>query len=79
MKLMEYLKANRDFRPIRKIAFDLKHLLKAEKINGKVKDTFGKEKSCPTWHFKENPKNFVITLAPGQQQQQIENKENEED
>jgi len=78
-KLMEYLKANRDFRPIRKIAFDLKHLLKAEKINGKVKDTFGKEKSCPTWRFKENPKNFVITLAPGQQQQQIENKENEED
>ena len=78
-KLMEYLKANRDFRPIRKIAFDLKHLLKAEKINGKVKDTFGKEKSCPTWRFKENPKNFVITLAPGQQQQQIENKKNEED
>jgi hypothetical protein len=76
-KLMEYLKANRDFRPIRKIAFDLKHLLKAEKINGKVKDTFGKDKSCPTWRFKEDRENFIITLAPGQQQ--IENKKNEED
>ena len=75
-KLMDYLKANRDFRPIRKIAFDLKHLLKAEKINGKVKNNFGKDKSCPTWRFKEDPENFTITVTPGQQQ--IEEKKDEE-
>ena len=78
-KLLEYLKANRDFRPVRKLCLDLKHILGAKKINGTVKNTFEKEKSCPTWRFKENPKNFVITLAPGQQQQQIEEKKNEED
>ena len=78
-KLLEYLKANRDFRPVRKLCLDLKHILGAKKINGTVKNTFGKEKSCPTWRFKENSKNFVITLAPGQQQQQIEEKKNEED
>ena len=77
-KLMDYLKANRDFRPIRKIAFDLKHLLKAEKINGKVKDTFGKDKSCPTWRFKEDRENFIITITPGQEKLQIKEKKDDE-
>jgi len=75
-KLLEYLKANRDFRPMRKVCIDLKHLLKAKKVNGTVKDIFGKDKSCPTWRFKENPKNFTITITPGQQQ--IEDKKDEE-
>ena len=75
-KLMEYLKANRDFRPMRKVCIDLKHLLKAKKLNGYVTNIFGKEKSCPTWRFKEDPKNFTITITPGQQQ--IEDKKDEE-
>ena len=75
-KLMEYLKADRDVRPMRKVCFDLKHLLKAKKVNGTVKDIFGKDKSCPTWRFKEEPKNFTITITPGQQQ--IEDKKDEE-
>ena len=67
-KLVSYLKTNRDFRPIRKLTFDLKHILNAEKINGKVKNAFGNEKSCPTWRFKEDRENFVITLNQGQEQ-----------
>jgi hypothetical protein len=78
-KLVDYLRATRDPRPLRKLAFDLKHILNAKKINGTVKDVFGKEKSCPTWRFTEDPKNFIITLTPGQEKLQIENKENDED
>ena len=59
-----------------KLTFDLKHLLKAKKVNGYVKNIFGKEKSCPTWRFKEDPKNFTITVTPGQQQ--IEEKKDDE-
>ena len=76
-KLMDYLKANRDFRPVRKLTFDLKHLLKAKKVNGYVTNIFGKEKSCPTWRFKEGRENFIITTTPDQQQ--IEEKKDEED
>ena len=76
-KLMEYLKANRDFRSLKKVCFDLKHLLKAKKVNGTVKNKLGKEKSCPTWHFKEDRENFVITITPDQEQQQIEDKKDE--
>ena len=78
-KLMEYLKADRDVRPMRKVCFDLKHLLKAKKVNGTVKDIFGKDKSCPTWRFKEDRENFLITLNEGQRQLQLEDKNNEED
>jgi len=77
-KLMDYLKANRDFRPVRKLTFDLKHLLKAKKVNGYVKNIFGKEKSCPTWRFKEDRENFIVTINQGQKQLQIKEKNNEE-
>jgi len=77
-KLLEYLRANRDPRSIRKLTFDLKHILKAEKINGSVKNAHGKYKSCPTWRFKEDQENFRITLNEGQKQLQIEEKNNEE-
>ena len=75
-KLMEYLKANRDFRPMKKVCFDLRKLLKADKVNGYVNNNFGKETSCPTWRFKEDRENFIITLTP--EQQQIEDKKDEE-
>tara|TARA_R100001244_G_scaffold54538_1_gene47081 strand:- start:38 stop:568 length:531 start_codon:yes stop_codon:yes gene_type:complete len=75
-KLMEYLKANRDFRPMKKVCFDLRHLLQATKVSGYVKNNFGKEKSCPTWRFKESRENFIVTLTP--EQEQIEDKKDEE-
>jgi hypothetical protein len=78
-KLMEYLKANRDFRPMRKVCIDLRHLLKAKKVNGTVKDSFGKDKSCPTWRFKEDPKNFIITITADQEQQQQQQIEDKKD
>ena len=77
-KLLSYLRANRDPRSIRKLTFDLKHILKAEKINGTVKNAVGKYKSCPTWRFKEKRENFVVTINQGQKQLQLEDK-NEED
>ena len=48
------------------------------KINGKVKDTFGKDKSCPTWRFKEDRENFIITITPVQEKLQIKEKKDEE-
>jgi len=77
-KLMDYLTANRDFRPMKKVCFDLRKLLKAKRVQGTVKDKHGKEKSCPTWHFKEDRKNFMITETPDQEQLQIEDKKDEE-
>ena len=78
-KLLSYLRANRDLRSIRKLTFDLKHILKAEKVNGTVKNALGKYKSCPTWRFKEDRENFIVTINQGQKQLQIEEKNNEED
>ena len=66
--ILSYLKANRDLRSITKLTFDLKHVLKAEKIKGTVKNTHGKYKSCPTWRFKEARENFVVTINQGQKQ-----------
>ena len=77
-KLLSYLRANRDPRSIRKLTFDLKHVLKAEKINGTVKNTHGKYKSCPTWRFKEARENFVVTINQGQKQLLLEEENNEE-
>jgi hypothetical protein len=77
-KLLSYLKANRDPRSITKLTFDLKHVLKAEKINGTVKNTHGKYKSCPTWRFKEARENFVVTINQGQKQLLLEEENNEE-
>jgi len=75
-KLMEYLKASRDFRPLKKVCFDLKKMLNAKKVTGYVKDNLGKEKSCPTWRFEEKKENFriIYNLAPDQ----IEDKKDEE-
>ncbi len=78
-KLLSYLRANRDLRSIRKLTFDLKHVLQAEKINGTVKDALGNYKSCPTWRYKEDRDNFVITLNQGQELLELEDKNDEED
>ena len=78
-KLLSYLKANRDFRTTRKLTFYLKHILNAEKINGTVKNNHGIYKSCPTWRFKENRENFIITLTPEQKKLQTKEQSNEED
>ena len=75
-KLMEYLKAIRDFRSLKKVCFDLRKMLDAKKVSGYVNDKLGKEKSCPTWRFKEDRENFIVTLTP--EQEQIEEKKNEE-
>ena len=77
-RLMDYLKAIRDFRPMKKVCFDLRKMLNARKVQGTVRDKFGKEKSCPTWHFPEDRKNFIITETPNHKQQQIEDKKDEE-
>ena len=78
-RLISYLKANRDPRTLRKLTFDLKHVLNAEKINGTVKNALGKYKSCPTWRFKEKRENFVVTINEGQKQLKLEEDKNEED
>ena len=78
-KLLSYLSAIRDRRSLNKLTFDLKHILKAEKVNGQVKNAHGKYKSCPTWRFKEDRENFVVTINQGQKQLLLEEENNEED
>ena len=78
-KLLSYLSAIRDRRSLRKLTFDLKHILNAEKVNGQVKNALGKLKSCPTWRFKEDRENFVVTINQGQKQLLLEEENNEED
>ena len=76
---MEYLKAIRDFRTLKKVCFDLKKMLNARKMpGGTVKDKFGKKTSCPTWRFKglKNKEDFKITETLDQKQ--IEDKKDEE-
>ena len=78
-RLMEYLKAIRDFRTLKKVCFDLKKMLNARKMpGGTVKDKFGKKTSCPTWRFKglKNKEDFQITTTLDQKQ--IEDKKDEE-
>ena len=77
-KLLSYLSAIRDRRSLNKLTFDLKHILKAEKVNGQVKNAHGKYKSCPTWRFKEDRENFVVTINQGQKQLLLEEENNEE-
>ena len=77
-KLLSYLIAIRDRRSLNKLTFDLKHILKAEKVNGQVKNAHGKYKSCPTWRFKEDRENFVVTINQGQKQLLLEEENNEE-
>ena len=78
-RLMDYLKAIRDFRTLKKVCFDLKKMLNARKMpGGTVKDKFGKKTSCPTWRFKglKNKEDFKITETLDQKQ--IEDKKDEE-
>jgi len=35
-------------------------------------------KSCPTWRFKEDRENFVVTINQGQKQLLLEEENNEE-
>jgi hypothetical protein len=77
-RLMDYLKAIRDFRSLKKVCFDLKKMLNARKVPGTVNDKLGKKTSCPTWRFKgfKNKEDFMVTTTLDQKQ--IEGKKDEE-
>jgi hypothetical protein len=77
-RLMEYLKAIRDFRSLKKVCFDLKKMLNARKVPGTVNDKLGKKTSCPTWRFPEKRENFKIITISHQKLPQIEDKKDEE-
>ena len=42
-------------------------------------NALGKLKSCPTWRFKEDRENFIVTINQGQKQLLLEEENNEED
>jgi len=75
-RLQQYLHATKQPMNTNELTFKLKHILKAEKCNGKVKTKVGTEKSCPTWTYPEDPENFVLTIEGKESLKEIENEKN---
>jgi hypothetical protein len=59
--LMSYLKTMKINEPIRRITYKLKQVLNAKKTNGDVYNDITKKRvSCPTWHFKSDPNQYMV-------------------
>jgi hypothetical protein len=60
-RLVEYFRSQRDNTSVKKICFNLKHIMKAKKKNGKIYNSISKkEVSCPTWHFISDPGQYSV-------------------
>ena len=75
-RLQQYLEAKRQPMKTAEITFRLTKILKGKKNNGKVKTKLGKEKSCPTWTYPEDPENFTLTVEGKVAQKEIEHAKN---
>ena len=71
-RLQQYLQAKRQPMKAAELTFKLTKILKGKKNNGKVKTKLGKEKSCPTWTYPEDPENFTLTVEGKVAQKEIE-------
>ena len=60
-RFMEYLKSQRDNTSQRQVCFNLKHIMQAKNLRGKVyNEALGKDVSCPTWHFISDPEQYIV-------------------
>ena len=73
-RLVEYFRSQKDNTSVKKICFNLKHIMKAKKLNGKVyNDVTKKEVSCPTWHFISDTEQYSVL---GDDTKKIEHEKN---
>ena len=58
---MEYLKSQKDNTSQRQVCFNLKHIMQAKNLRGKVyNEALDKDVSCPTWHFISDPEQYTV-------------------
>jgi hypothetical protein len=58
---MSYLKTIKINEPLRRITYKLKQVMNAKKTNGDVYNDITKKRvSCPTWHFKSDPNQYMV-------------------
>ena len=60
-RLVEYFRSQKDSTSTKKICFNLKHVMSAQKTNGKVYNKVSKKEiSWPTWHFVSDPSEYSV-------------------
>ena len=75
-RLVEYFRSQKDNTSVKKICFNLKHIMKAKKLNGKVYNSVTKkEVSCPTWHFIAETEQYSV-LGDNAKKVEIEHEKN---
>ena len=75
-RLYQYLNAIRQPMKAREIAFKIKTILKGKKSKSKIKNKLGKEKSCPTWFYPEEPEHFTLTIEGKENKKKLEYEKN---
>ena len=76
-RLVEYFRSQKDNTSIKKICFNLRHIMKAKKNNGKVYNPASKkEVSCPTWQFVSDPNEYHVLGDNSKPTNQITHEEN---
>jgi hypothetical protein len=60
-RLMEYLKSQKDNTSQKQVCFNLKHIMQAKNLRGKIRNKVSKKNiSCPTWHFESDPEQYTV-------------------
>jgi len=60
-RFMEYLKSQKDNTSQKQVCFNLKHIMQAKNLRGKVRNKVSKKDvSCPTWHFESDPEQYTV-------------------
>ncbi len=60
-RLMEYLKSQKDNTSQKQVCFNLKHIMHAKNLRGKIRNKVSKKNiSCPTWHFESDPEQYTV-------------------
>ena len=60
-KLVEYFKSQKDNTSQRQICFNLRNIMKAKNLRGKVYNkVLKKDISCPTWHFESDTEQYTV-------------------
>jgi len=60
-KLVEYFRSQKDNTSQRQICFNLRNIMQANNLRGKVYNkVLKKDVSCPTWHFKSDTEQYTV-------------------
>jgi len=60
-RFMEYLKSQKDNTSQKQVCFNLKHIMQAKNLRGKIRNKVSKKDvSCPTWYFESDPEQYTV-------------------